>query len=119
MANVVFMARRTENDSGQSNDPSPSYSSPGQLYREISISRDSFENSESKLTIKPLHPFVRFCKRIYKAMPSLGKGEKLNDQNRSAIEFLGWELTGEEFGAAYKFTMFASFIAALIVALIQ
>ena len=48
MANVVFMARRTENDSGQSNDPSPSYSSPGQLYREISISRDSFENSESK-----------------------------------------------------------------------
>ena len=108
------MARKEQSEYGSPEMSVPS-ASPGQLYREISITREKFSAAETKLLLKPVHPFVKFCKRVHKAFPSLGKGEKLNADNKAAVEFLGWDLTGEEFGAAYKFSMFAAFIISVII----
>src|SRR3989344_2020374 len=108
------MARKEQSEYGSPEMSVPS-ASPGQLYREISITREKFSAAETKLMLKPVHPFVKFCKRVHKAFPSLGKGEKLNEENKAAVEFLGWDLNGEEFGAAYKFSMFAAFIISVII----
>src|SRR3989344_3862631 len=110
------MARR--GSEGDNEDMPFQAASPGQLYKEISTSMDGFAAGETKLTVKPHPPFVKLCKRAHGIMPSLGKGEKFSEKNKAAVDFLGWELTAEEFGATYKLTMYLSFIAALIIGVI-
>ncbi len=92
--------------------------SPGKLYREIKVSKEDFETGERKLVVKERHWFVKLCRRLYKMFPSLGKGEKFSDQNKSAVEFLGWDLSGEELGAAYKMVLVAGIFLAIILTVI-
>ena len=91
-------------------------SSIGELYREIAVVKDEFKNEERTLVRRKQHPFVTFCNPIHAMAPSLGKGEALSEQNKKAVEFLGWELNGEELGAAYKFVLIVSFLAAIVIA---
>ncbi len=91
---------------------------PGELYRKIPISRKDFEAGETKLIKKRIPGFVRFCKSVHKRFSSLGRGGKFTEENKDAVEFLGWDLTAEEFAAASKFVLIASIIFAAIVGLI-
>ena len=87
--------------------------SPGQLYKGISYSRKDFEG-ETKLVKKKFHWFVSFCKKINKAFPSLGKGGKFSKKYKEAIDFLGWNLTPEEFSGTIKFSLVASILIAFV-----
>jgi hypothetical protein len=80
----------------------------GELYKGIAVPRKEFVSGETKLVKKKEEPFVRFCKWVYKAMPSLGKGGKFSEKHAEAIAFLGWDLNPEEFSAASKFVMLLS-----------
>ncbi|GEM_PF-325437 len=84
--------------------------SPGRLYKEIEFSSEEFEKGEKKLFKKKEPRFVRFCKRAYRTMPSLGKGAKFTEEFRNAVDFLGWDIKPEEFSAAVKFTMLLSLV---------
>ena len=92
--------------------------SPGELYREIAVSREDFDKGERKLTKRQLHPFVSFCKSVYKRFPSLGKGAKFEEDYRQAVGFLGWELKPEEFAATAKFVLIAGIVLGVVFALV-
>ncbi len=87
--------------------------SPGELYKGISYSGTKF-GEETKLLKKKEHWFVVFCKKFFSSFPSLGKGAKYSKKYREAIDFLGWNLSPEEFSASIKLTMIASIIFAFI-----
>jgi len=87
--------------------------SPGELYKGISYSRQDF-GGETRLVKKKHHWFVLFCKNTFKSFPSLGKGAKFSKKYKEAVDFLGWELSPEEFSAAVKVSMIASIIVCFV-----
>ncbi|MDP6670251.1 MAG: hypothetical protein QGI60_00350, partial [archaeon] len=91
--------------------------SPGELYREIAVSREDFDKGERKLTKRQQHPFVKFCKSVHKRFSSLGNGAKFEEDYRQAVGFLGWDLKPEEFAATAKFVLIAGVILGVIFAL--
>ena len=95
-------------------------SSIGELYGEITVSGEDFAEGSQRLAKEPEHYFVRLCKRLHRMSPSLGSGGVFNEENRSAIDFLGWKLSPEELTTASKmvliFSILAAFIAGSIVA---
>ncbi|MFH1587119.1 MAG: hypothetical protein ABID38_04640 [Candidatus Diapherotrites archaeon] len=95
--------------------PQRNESSPGELYGKITVAMDDFEDGEKKLIKKAVHPFVSFCHGIYRRFPFFGNGGQFNKENKAAVEFLEWPLTGEEFAAASAFTLYASAIIAVII----
>jgi hypothetical protein len=91
--------------------------SPGELYKGISYSRKDF-GTETRLIKKKEHWFVLFCRKIFSLFPSLGKGAKFSKKYKEAVDFLGWNLTPEEFSAAIKASMlFSVFVAFILFAL--
>ncbi len=90
-------------------------SSPGELYGEITVAMDDFEEGERKLTKKAVHPFVGLCQGIYRRFPFLGSGGQFNEENKDAVEFLEWPLTAEEFAAASAFTLYVSAVIAVLI----
>ncbi|MFH1696286.1 MAG: hypothetical protein ABH854_00045 [Candidatus Diapherotrites archaeon] len=104
------MPRRGRNPVREAEEYGPS---PGELYGEIPVRERVFEVSETTLVRKTVNSFVRFCRGVNKAMPSLGNGGKFNEQNKEAVEFLNWDLTAEEFSAASKFTLLVSLVIGL------
>lgn len=90
---------------------------PGEIYRAIPATRKEFEREEIMLSRKAVPPFVRFCRRINRAVPSLGKGGKFNKENQEAVEFLGWDLNAGEFCAAGKFVLISTLLAGFAIAL--
>ncbi len=87
---------------------------PGELYREIAVSRAEFEG-EARLVKKPLHWFVKFCRNTHRRFPSLGAGvTKFDEKRADAVAFLGWDLKAEEFSAAVKFVMLFSVVLAVV-----
>ncbi len=91
--------------------------SPGELYKEIAVSRDDFDKGEGKLIKRQLHPFVKLCKSVHKRFPSLGKGAKFEEDYRHAVDFLDWELKPEEFAATAKFVLIAGIILGVVFSL--
>ena len=77
-------------------------SSIGELYGKITVSGRDFESGERKLVKEIEHPFVRFCKKLARMSPGMGKGGVFNKENQSAIEYLDWKLTPQDFTAASK-----------------
>ena len=92
--------------------------SPGDLYREIAVSREEFGEGAGKLVKREEVPFVRFCKGIHKRFPSLGKGAKFGKEHREAVDFLGWNLKAEEFAATAKFVLIATIIIGVLASII-
>ncbi|MBS3057073.1 MAG: type II secretion system F family protein [Candidatus Diapherotrites archaeon] len=90
--------------------------SPGQLYKEIAVSKPEFESREEReeLVRRREVGYVRFCKSAYKRFPSFGKGAKFKEHYKEAIDFLGWDLKAEEFSAAIKEAMFLSLLLGII-----
>ncbi len=90
--------------------------SPGQLYKEIAVSKPEFESREEReeLVKRRETGYVRFCKSAYRRFPSFGKGAKFKEHYKEAIDFLGWNLRPEEFSAAIKEAMFLAFLAGMI-----
>lgn len=86
------------------NRPAPIQPSIGRLYRDIQVTPDAIFAKEDLATQRE-HPFVRYCKDMYRRFPGLGKGATYNDQYRESIAFLGWRLKPEEFASAVKGTM--------------
>ncbi|MDO8647874.1 MAG: hypothetical protein Q7R70_05690 [Candidatus Diapherotrites archaeon] len=76
----------------------------GQLYSQITVDSDLFSNpAEKKLEKRKFHPFVAFCKKIYKMSPGLGgKGAKFNEEFGEAVDFLGWRLQPEDMNADWN-----------------
>jgi len=81
---------------------------PGQLYREIVVQRELFKPEGTQLFKKKVPAYVRFCKRIYKMMPSLGGRAEYSEKMRAAIEFLNWDLSAKELSAAVNFVLIIS-----------
>ena len=92
-------------------------SHPGEWYNKISL--PSFEKEgETKLSKADNPPFVSFCKSVYEKFPSLGQGAEFDIKHKSAIEFLGWNLTAEEISATIKIVLFALLALGIAVAMI-
>ncbi len=90
---------------------------PGEWYNKISL--PSIEKMGETTLLKANNPpFVSFCKSVYSNFPSLGKGAELDIKHKSAIDFLGWNLTAEEISAAIKITLFALLALGIAVAMI-
>jgi len=89
---------------------------PGKMYSQISMSGQDFEEGEGKLVKRKPVQFVKFCKGVYKRIPSLGKGAKFSEKHRDAVGFLGWDLKAEELAAATKLVLIASIVLGAIVA---
>ncbi len=91
----------------------------GELYEKITVSSKDFEEGERKLEKKIEHPFVRLCRRLHAYSPSFGNGGILTAENKSAMDFLGWKLTAEEYTAAAKIVLVVSlglaFLAGMVV----
>jgi hypothetical protein len=90
---------------------------PGEWYQKITLPSVG-EKHEEKLLKRSQPGFVKFCRAVYKAVPSLGDGATFEDKHKEAIDFLGWELRPEEFSAAGKFALFGSLVLGLVVAII-
>ncbi len=56
------------------------------------------------------HPFVVYCKSVFKIFGSLGKGAKFSDEYTEAVEFLRWDLKAEELTSTISATMIVSLI---------
>ena len=92
---------------------------PGKIYSSISVESRDFSVSENKLTKRKQNTYVKFCKKIYKQFPSLGKNGKFNKKTKDAIDFLNWELDSEEYTAGTKFVlMFGSFLTLISIILL-
>lgn len=91
--------------------------SPGSLYRQISTPTIIDEKGR-ELREQKVHPFVLLCKKIFKLMPSLGKGAKFNEEYSDAVRFLGWDLKPEELSATVKLTLFAGIFLIALVAMV-
>jgi hypothetical protein len=88
---------------------------PGQLYRGIIVERGIPKVEREKLFKKKMPRYVRFCKRIYKMMPTLSGRAKYSEEQQATIEFLNWDLRPEEFASAVNFTLIVSLAAAFII----
>ena len=93
-------------------------SSIGELYGKITVSGRDFESGERKLVKEIEHPFVRFCKKLARMSPGMGKGGVFNKENQSAIEYLDWKLTPQDFTAASKIVTLISFFLAFAAGII-
>ncbi|MFA4907860.1 MAG: hypothetical protein WC602_06320, partial [archaeon] len=89
--------------------------SPGEMYREITVSGANDRESESKE--RKVSWFVGYCKSIHSSMPSLGNGAKYLPAYKDAVEFLNWDLKAEEFEAAIKGTFLLGFLLGLAIGL--
>ncbi len=90
---------------------------PGELYKEIAVSREEFEKGAGKLVKREIPPFVKFCRSIYLRFPSLGQGAKFEEKYADAVNFLGWDLKATEFAAASKFALIAGIAIGVIIAM--
>jgi hypothetical protein len=90
---------------------------PGELYKEIAVSREEFEGGGGKLVKREQAPFVRLCRSVHRQFPSLGTGAKFKEEYKQAIEFLGWDLKPEEFAATAKFVLLAAVGIGVIVSI--
>ncbi|MBI5553619.1 MAG: hypothetical protein HY917_02650 [Candidatus Diapherotrites archaeon] len=87
----------------------------GEQYARIPVSREDFEDTgNAKLVLRTHHPFVAYCKRVHAAVPSLGSAGAFPSDIKDAVEFLGWELRPAEWDAAFKFTLGAALMGALV-----
>ncbi|MFA4855665.1 MAG: hypothetical protein WC634_03710 [archaeon] len=82
---------------------------PGGLYSRIELAEA--EGGEQRLLKRLENPFVLFCKAVYSRFPSLGEGAKFDEKQKSALDFLGWDLSPAELSATSKFALFALLIA--------
>jgi len=83
-------------------------STPGELYRQIEVSREDFGGGEKKLSKKTVHPFVSLCRKINSMFPSLGKNStKFEPKYKDAVDFLDWDLTPSEFNGSVIFVFSA------------
>ena len=87
---------------------------PGQLYKGIVVERGLPKVEREKLFKKKVPRYVRFCKRIYKMMPTLSGRAKYSAEQQATIEFLNWDLKAEEFASAVNFTLIVSLAIAFI-----
>ena len=90
----------------------------GRLYRQIPGEDLSEGDLERKLFKKPVPFFVRFCRNIYKMIPSLGRGAKFEKKFAEAISFLGWDLKAEELSAASKIVLLGSVVLGFVFVLV-
>ena len=92
---------------------------PGEIYKGIPVSKAEFEEGEEKALVKRArHPFVRYCKRLHRMYPGLGRGTVFQEKYRDAIEFLDWDLKAEEFSAAIRLTLVFSLAAFVVIAFV-
>ena len=113
------MAKRTRGSlhSPSSSKKDFSEARPGEWYNKISLP-DIEKTSETSLLKSGDPPFVLFCKSVYSKFPSLGKGAEFDEKHKSAIDFLGWNLTAEEISATTKIALFALLALGIAVAMI-
>jgi len=90
---------------------------PGRIYGEITVAREEFKPEADVLKKRELTWYEKYCKQVNKNFP-FGKGAKFKEKYKSAIDFLGWELSAEEIASAGTFTMLASFFGSAIIGLI-
>ena len=90
------------------------FSEPGGLYNKIEVAEA--QGGEQRLLKRAENPFVMVCKDVYSRFPSLGEGAKFDEKQKSAIDFLGWDLSPAELSATTKFVLFALLIAGAIAA---
>lgn len=62
--------------------------------------------------------YISFCRWAGKTFPSFGKGKKLKSEHVSALDFLGWPITHEEFSAAQVASMLVGMGAILLLVFI-
>ncbi len=94
------------------------FENPGKIYSSISVDSRDFSSGVDKLTTRKLHPYVKFCKKIYSKFPGLGKNTKYSSKLEKAISFLNWDLSAEEYNATIKFTLiFGVFLAIILIAI--
>lgn len=92
--------------------------SPGQLYKSIAIDRPASGIGETRL-VKPILPaFVRYCKWAKKTVPGLAGKQPFSEAHKNAVEFLGLDLSSDEFNAGVAFTIFAGLFAVVLVGLV-
>ena len=92
---------------------------PGDIYSGISFTPLEFEGTaEKKLVKREVPVFVRYCKRLHKIAPTLGKNATFKPEYQGAIDFLGWELSAEEFSAAINLSFIFSMLVLIAVAFI-
>lgn len=88
---------------------------PGEIYSSISVDSRDFSSSSDKLTKRTSDKYVTLCKKVYSKFPSLGQNGKFNEEYQKAIDFLGWDLTAEEYAATTKFVLFAGLFLVLFI----
>lgn len=91
--------------------PAKKKEKPASLYSQ-------YYEPEKKVVVRP-PLFVRVTKRLSRMFPSLGKGAKFDARQEEAFGFLGYDVSAEEFYAAYKAIFFfglmlGSMLAALL-----
>ncbi len=87
----------------------------GEIYEGISFSGIDFSGFDGSLKKPEEHWFVGLCKKLYSFFPSMGKNGVFTEENKSAVFFLNWNLSAEEFAAASKvFAIFLLFLSFLI-----
>ncbi len=115
------MARRVKrkdlHSSSRIRKNSSAESGPGEWYKKISL--PSFEKEGERTLLKAEdQPFVSFCKSVHSKFPSLGKGAELDEKHKSAIDFLGWNLSAEEISATTKVVLFALLAIGMVTAMV-
>lgn len=88
---------------------------PGELYKEIAVTRVEFEGGEEKLVKKTVHQYVQFCRKVNTRFPGFGKNPKVTPDYTETISFLGWDLKDAEYVATVTFVMAVSMIFAIVV----
>jgi len=90
----------------------------GQLYKSISVETRDFSIDSEKLVKVKTDPYVNFCKSIYSKFPGLGANAKYDEKLQSAVDFLNWNLTPDEYSAGVKFVTIIGLVSAIILATI-
>ncbi|MEI7960865.1 MAG: hypothetical protein WCI04_00870 [archaeon] len=90
---------------------------PGQLYSGITALGETFEG-ETKAGVEKNPDFVTFCKRMHAQFAGLGANAVFSDEQKEAINFLGWRLSPQELMSAVKGVFVIGVIAAIIVTII-
>lgn len=84
---------------------------PGRLYENV----EQQGKEPPKKRVQPLL-FLRLTKSFSKIAPSFGKGAKFTEDQQEAFSFLEWDVSPEDFRAAYFGILLSGLVAALAVA---